>query len=61
MELFKLLEEYKEKYPNEESLMNLLSAFDKQELLEIMKEANGRKIKFEFSTERLDDVQIAYE
>ena len=61
MEVFDLIKEYEEKYPNEESPINLLNSFNDDEIIEIFKEANGRKIKFENSTERLEEDQISYE
>ena len=44
--LQKLIIEYSEKYPKEESLTNYLFSFGEDELLEIIKGAKGRRIIF---------------
>lgn len=45
-EFYQLAQEYAEAYPNEPSLLDYLNEFGDERLVEIMKEAKGRKIVF---------------
>ncbi len=53
-ELFEANEKYKAVHPKGGSLLDGFSAFGADELLRIYAEADGRRIYFDYSTEKID-------
>jgi hypothetical protein len=56
-ELLNLVLQYEKTYPNAESPINYLIAFRRENLIRIIKEANGREIIF---TEGKGEDQVSY-